>query len=85
MTEPDTVDATLRALLADVLGLGEDRAAALTGDSGLFGALPDPVTKPTLIRDDLRGPQLGVILSPDGTGRCVPCLRQPQPTPRSEH
>lgn len=30
------------------------------------GALPDPVTKPTLIRDDLRGPQLGVILSPDG-------------------
>lgn len=29
------------------------------------GALPDPVTKPTLIRDDLRGPQLGVILTPD--------------------
>jgi acyl carrier protein len=37
----DTVDATLRALLADVLGLGEDRAAALTGDSGLFGELPE--------------------------------------------
>lgn len=30
-----------------------------------LGALPDPVTKPTLIRDDLRGPQLGVILAPD--------------------
>lgn len=30
-----------------------------------LGALPDPVTKPTLIRDDRRGPQLGVILAPD--------------------
>ncbi|WP_082723538.1 PDZ domain-containing protein [Lysobacter capsici] len=30
-----------------------------------LGALPDPVTKPTLIRDDVRGPQLGVILAPD--------------------
>ena len=35
------VDATLRALLADILGLGEARAAALTEDSGLFGALPE--------------------------------------------
>lgn len=41
MTAPDTVDAALRALLADVLGLGDERAAALTGDSGLFGALPE--------------------------------------------
>ena len=36
-----TVDATLRALLADVLGLGEVRAATLTEDSGLFGELPE--------------------------------------------
>ncbi|ALN79602.1 PDZ domain-containing protein [Lysobacter antibioticus] len=27
--------------------------------------LPDPVTKPVLIRDEIRGPQLGVILAPD--------------------
>lgn len=35
------VDAELRALLADVLGLGEARTAALDSDSGLFGALPE--------------------------------------------
>lgn len=29
------------------------------------GALPDPNSKPVLIRDDIRGPQLGVVLSPD--------------------
>ncbi len=39
--EPSGVDATLRALLADVLGLGEERAAALTDASGLFGELPE--------------------------------------------
>lgn len=27
--------------------------------------LPDPATKPVLIRDEIRGPQLGVILAPD--------------------
>lgn len=36
-----SVDATLRALLADILGLGEHRTAALTEDSGLFGSLPE--------------------------------------------
>ena len=41
MTEAHKVDATLRALLADVLGLGDERAAALTEDSGLFGELPE--------------------------------------------
>ena len=41
MTQAQKVDATLRALLADVVGLGEARAAALTEDSGLFGALPE--------------------------------------------
>ena len=39
--EASGVDAALRALLADVLGLGEARAAALTDDSGLFGELPE--------------------------------------------
>lgn len=32
---------TLRAIMADVLGLGGARAAALTADSELFGALPE--------------------------------------------
>ena len=41
LTDSRSVDATLRALLADVLGLGEERAAALTEESGLFGALPE--------------------------------------------
>ena len=31
----------MRSLLNDVLGLGPARAAALTADSGLFGALPE--------------------------------------------
>ena len=37
----DQTDTDLRSLLNDVLGLGPARAAALTGDSGLFGALPE--------------------------------------------
>jgi acyl carrier protein len=35
------VDATLRAVLADVLGLEADRVARLTEASPLFGALPE--------------------------------------------
>ena len=41
MTSPDQTDTDLRSLLNDVLGLGPARAAALTADSGLFGALPE--------------------------------------------
>ncbi|MBY0394421.1 MAG: acyl carrier protein [Novosphingobium sp.] len=37
----DQTDTDLRSLLNDVLGLGPTRAAALTPDSGLFGALPE--------------------------------------------
>lgn len=37
----DKTDIDLRSLLNDVLGLGPARAAALTADSGLFGALPE--------------------------------------------
>ena len=40
MTERD-VDARLRAVLADVLGLDAARAEALDDDSGLFGTLPE--------------------------------------------
>ena len=36
-----TVDVTLRALLADVLGLPKKRIAAFEPDTELFGALPE--------------------------------------------
>jgi acyl carrier protein len=64
-TPANSVDATLRALLADILGLGEARAAALTEDSGLFGALPEfdsmaVATVLTEIED-----RLGIIIDDD--------------------
>ncbi|MEO6582031.1 MAG: acyl carrier protein [Sphingomicrobium sp.] len=36
-----TVEATLRALLADVLGLSPKRVAGFTDETLLFGALPE--------------------------------------------
>lgn len=36
-----SIDATLRAILRDVLGLAAERAAELTPESGLFGHLPE--------------------------------------------
>jgi acyl carrier protein len=36
-----TTDATLRAILRDVLGLAPGQAESLTPDSGLFGSLPE--------------------------------------------
>lgn len=35
------IDAELRAILADVLGLAADRVAAFDADTGLFGDLPE--------------------------------------------
>ena len=35
------IDATVRAVLADVLGLSPERAAAFRADTPLFGALPE--------------------------------------------
>jgi len=35
------VEDTVRAVLRDVLGLSEERAAAFTGTTPLFGALPE--------------------------------------------
>ena len=35
------IDATLRALLADTLGLGAGRVAAFDGETELFGSLPE--------------------------------------------
>lgn len=65
MTEANPVDATLRALLADVLGLGEDRAAALTHDSGLFGELPefDSMAVATVLTE--MEDRLGIIIDDD--------------------
>lgn len=37
----DQSETILRNIMADVLGLGAARAAALTSDSELFGALPE--------------------------------------------
>ena len=36
-----TVEATLRSIFVDVLGVSALRAAAFTDDSGLFGTLPE--------------------------------------------
>ena len=37
----ETVEATLRALLAEALGLPARRVASFTGETPLFGALPE--------------------------------------------
>lgn len=39
--DQSSVDTTLRALLADVLGLPKKRIAAFDSDTELFGALPE--------------------------------------------
>lgn len=59
------VDATLRALLADILGLGDERAAALTEDSGLFGELPefDSMAVATVLTE--MEDRLGIIIDDD--------------------
>ena len=41
MTEPQSVDSIVRAVLTDILGLSPARAEALEDDSGLFGTLPE--------------------------------------------
>lgn len=39
--DAEEVDATLRAVLVDVLGLAEERVAAFDEATALFGALPE--------------------------------------------
>lgn len=65
LTDSNTVDATLRALLADVLGLGEARAAALTEASGLFGELPefDSMAVATVLTE--MEDRLGILIDDD--------------------
>lgn len=65
LTDRSSVDATLRALLADILGLGEDRAAALTETSGLFGELPefDSMAVATVLTE--MEDRLGILIEDD--------------------
>jgi acyl carrier protein len=41
LTDAGEVDATLRAVLVDVLGLSDERVRSFTEASPLFGALPE--------------------------------------------
>lgn len=41
LTDAEDVDATLRAVLVDVLGLPRERVTAFTEATPLFGALPE--------------------------------------------
>jgi acyl carrier protein len=41
LSDAEEVDATLRAVLSDVLGLSEERVSAFDQASPLFGALPE--------------------------------------------
>ncbi|HEU4651024.1 MAG TPA: phosphopantetheine-binding protein [Croceibacterium sp.] len=41
LSEQAETDAILRGVLRDVLGLGAQRTAALTAETGLFGHLPE--------------------------------------------
>ncbi len=41
MSDAAQVEATVRAILVDVLGLESSRVAAFADDSGLFGSLPE--------------------------------------------
>ena len=41
LTDSDEVDATLRSVLVDVLGLAPDRVAGFNPTTPLFGALPE--------------------------------------------
>ena len=41
LTDAEDVDATLRAVLVDVLGIAEDRVRSFGAATPLFGALPE--------------------------------------------
>lgn len=61
----DQTETTLRAILADVLGLGAPRAAALTGTSELFGALPEFDSMAVAIVLTEVEDRLGIIIDDD--------------------
>ena len=39
--DSNSVEAKVRAILSDVLGVSRERAASFTDDTGLFGTLPE--------------------------------------------
>lgn len=41
MAEHIDIDTVMRAILSDVLGLGEEQVAGFADDTGLFGSLPE--------------------------------------------
>jgi acyl carrier protein len=61
----DQTEIKLRAIMADVLGLGQERAAALTGDSELFGALPEFDSMAVAIVLTEMEDRLGIIIDDD--------------------
>ena len=40
-SDSNSVDAKVRAILSDVLGVSRERSASFTADTGLFGTLPE--------------------------------------------
>lgn len=61
----DMVEATVRAVLVDILGIGEDRVAAFRDDTPLFGALPelDSMAVATLLTE--LEDRLGIMIDDD--------------------
>jgi acyl carrier protein len=65
LNDSDEVEATLRALLVDVLGLPKSRVAAFADDTELFGALPefDSMAVATLLTE--LEERLGILIEDD--------------------
>ena len=65
LNDSGEVEATLRALLVDVLGLPKSRVAAFTDDTELFGALPefDSMAVATLLTE--LEERLGILIEDD--------------------
>lgn len=61
----DLVEATVRAVLVDILGIDEARVAAFDDDTALFGALPelDSMAVATLLTE--LEDRLGIIIDDD--------------------
>ncbi len=65
LDDREEVEATVRALLVDVLGLDPARVAAFNDETGLFGALPelDSMAVATLLTE--MEERLGILIEDD--------------------
>ena len=65
LDDREEVEATVRALLVDVLGLGPSRVAAFNDETELFGALPefDSMAVATLLTE--LEERLGILIEDD--------------------